>query len=200
MVYDPCAPHSPAAAVARAGHAVHRHHVHRLIGRRIARWHGPAAASDACPKVARAVLPNRIARVFDPLVVPGVLTVTAMAVVGATAFSGVTTIRQTTAGLPVQTKGKEAGTPGTGAPGTTGTGIPGTGLPGTTVPEPGTAAILAIAMVVVLISSWVQGGRALRAQPQSDIASSPLPNRRLAPAGATRNDGLQEPASTRKEA
>jgi hypothetical protein len=174
MGYDPCMPRSPVAPVAKPGHVFRHHRVRHLLGRRVARSHGAASITDACPKTARA-LPQqgRIGRMFEPLANPGVLTVGAMGVVGATAFGGLTMMGPATVPVVSQPPGTSPGKTTTGM--TTPPGGPGSG---TSVPEPGTAALLGLAMAVVLVSSWVQGGRALRARAQSDIASGPLPNRR----------------------
>ncbi len=172
MVYDPCAPHIPPAPSVPAARASHHHPVHRLIGRRVSRWHGPTIVADACLKTGQKLRkPAGLIGIVSPLFDPGVLTVAGMAVVGTSAFGGaiLPNIMGTTVIIPGVAK----------PPHHTGPGGKGTPTP---VPEPGTAAILAVAMVVVLISAWFQGGRALRQQPQSRIESAPLPKRRRVPA------------------
>ncbi len=173
MGYDPCAPHVPAPVAVKVTHVPRHYPLHRLVGRRVAHWHGVGTARDACPKTAIAVLPQRVVRALDPLLAPGVLTVAAMGVVGATAFGRTTIMPSPPVFGTVPGVGKQIGTTVSGT-----TSPPaGAGNPGTNVPEPSTAAILAGAMAVVLISSWIQGGRALRAPPQSNIIAQPLPSR-----------------------
>jgi hypothetical protein len=179
MVYDPCAPHIPAEPVVHAARAIHHHPVHRLIGRRVSHWHGPTIIADACIKTGRKLpVPARLA-IIAPLFDPGVLTVAGMTVVGATAFGGA--ILPNILGTGVIIPGGTVKPPPHHGPGGKGKPAP--------VPEPGTAAILAVAMVVVLIGAWLQGGRALRGRPQSEIESAPLPKRRWAPANTPRADG-----------
>jgi hypothetical protein len=168
MVYDPCAPHIPAEPVVHAAAAVHRHPVHRVLGRRVSRPHGPAVIADACFKTGQTLRkPAGLTSIIAPLFDPGMLTVAGMTAVGAAAFGGaiLPNILGTSVIIPSHT-GKPPHHPGHG----------GKGGP-TPVPEPGSAAILAVAMAVVLIGAWLQGNRALRGQAQSTIASDPLPKR-----------------------
>jgi len=144
--------------------------VHRLLGRRVARTHGPTLIADACIKTGQKIpKPRGLAAVVAPLFDPGVLTVAGMSVVGASAFGG--------AILPNILGGSTIIKPPPHHH----------GGPPVPVPEPGSGAILAVAMGVVLICAWLQGGRALRRPPESEIASDPLPKRRRAPARKPRD-------------
>jgi len=167
MVYDPCAPQIPAAPAVGAPHAPHHHPAYRLLGRRVSRTHRPKIIADACLKTGQKIpKPVGLAAIVGPLFDPGVLTVAGMSVVGASAFGGaiLPNILGRSVIIPTGTNKTPPHHPV---------------LP-TVVPEPGSAAILAAAMVVVLISAWFQGGRALRTPPESTIASKPLPKRRRA--------------------
>jgi hypothetical protein len=158
--------------------------VHRVLGRRVSPRHNPAVIADACLKTGQTLRkPVGLASIIAPRFDPGVLTVAGMSVVGAAAFGGaiLPNILGTSVIIPSGT-GKPPHHPGHG----------GKGGP-TLVPEPGTAAILAVAMVVVLIGAWFQGNRALRGRPQSQIASDPLPKRPWVRAG-TRGSPDKPPA------
>jgi len=167
MVYDPCAPQIPAAPAGGVPHAPHHHRpAYRLLGRRVSRTHGPKLITDACIKTGQKLpKPTGLAAVVAPLFNPGVLTVAGMSVVGASAFGGA--ILPDILGTAVIPSGGAGPPHRPGAP--------------TPVPEPGSAAILAVAMLVVLISAWFQGSRVLRRPPESEIAAKPLPKRRRAP-------------------
>ncbi len=166
-MYDPCDPHiithAPNAARHAPGHAVHPHPVHHLVGRRIAHWHGPEAIANRCFKTR--LLGPKLTAIVSALTSPAVLTVAGMTALGAGAFGGASLLPTIIGPQVVIPGGKPPHhhhTPG----------------PPTSVPEPGTAALLAVAMVVVLVGGWRQGGRALRGHPESTIASTPLRKRR----------------------
>ncbi len=89
-MYDPCDPqfvaHAPQAAAHPARHAVHRHPVHPLIGRREARWHGPEAIANRCFK--SKPLSPKLTVIISALASPATLTVAGMTALGAGAFGG----------------------------------------------------------------------------------------------------------------
>jgi hypothetical protein len=117
-----------------------------------------------------------------PLTSPAVITAVGMGVVGASAFGGAAMLRGSNAPGVTVPRGPII-LPGGGSvvqppPGGVHTV---TGAGGTSVPEPGTAAILAVAMVGVLISSWIQGGRAFRGTAESRIGRLPIKPRHREP-------------------
>jgi hypothetical protein len=162
---------------------LHRHPVHRLVGRRVARWQGPEEISNRCLKTR-----PKLTAIASALASPAVLTVAGMTMLGAGAFGGASLL-PTIIGPPVI--------------------IPGVRPPPhhhhgggsqTSVPEPGTAAILAVAMVVVLFGAWLQGGRALRSHSESTIASTPLPKRRPVQPDPAPAPSASGPSSVRQRA
>ena len=159
MAYDPCSP-DPVLVMHRRLRAPHHHHpIHIVVGRRVPPAHAMPRIADACPKTQKMLwLPRRVKLVALHLADPPLLTVLGITVVGVSAFPGVTMVQSMT--------GPAAGGPSPPPAGGTG--------PGTSVPEPGTAAILAVAMVVVLVSSWMHGRRAFRTRPESKIVAAPF--------------------------
>jgi hypothetical protein len=155
--------HAPSAGRHAPGHALHPHHFHRLVGRRVARWHGPDAIANRCFKTR--LLGPKLTAIVSALTSPAVLTVAGMTALGAGAFGGARLLPTITGPQLVIPGGKPPHHHTLGPP--------------TSVPEPGTAALLAVAMVVVLFGGWRQGGRALRGHPESIIASTPLRKRRV---------------------
>jgi hypothetical protein len=97
-----------------------------------------------------------------------------MAVVGASAFGGAAMLRGANAPFGAPSTGTiivPGG--GTAVQPPPGNGTTGQGGGATSMPEPGSAAILAVAMIVVLVSSWIQGGRAFRGTAESTISRLP---------------------------
>ena len=154
-MYDPCLP-TPVEIIHGATRRIRRHNpVFRVLGRRMAVPRAPRIIADACPKTSKTLwLPRRVTTAVSQLASPPLLTAVGITVVGISAFPVATIIqRMSTSGDPSSLK------PPTGFGG---------GLP-TSVPEPGTAVILAVAMAVVLISSWIHGSHAFRVERDSEI-------------------------------
>jgi hypothetical protein len=192
MAYDPCAPNIVSVVARKSGHPARRHPVRHLLGRRVARWPGRPINTDACPKSGAALVPPSRLAGLAPLASPAIVTTLGMAVVGASAFGGAAMLgapRAPGVATPVGPIIVPGG--GTVVQPTSGTG---TGQAGSTsMPEPGSAAILAVAMIVVLISSWVQGGRAFRGTAESRIGRLPLRSRERDPAESPdRSENLQQ--------